>query len=204
MISDLIQTIDTLTSEEVTRVLELLDTEHKDEWQPATIFGMTPTQGGEVDKSIRSNERLCLGDRTEAARIMHEALNRALLVYRDTLGLIHHSLVRFPVPGTVNTMCHRERIQILRYQKGQHYSWHHDQATDRNVNEYFRTISMVLYLTEDFEGGRTVFPHRAYKPKAGQCLVFPSNWCFPHECDELISGTKIVAVTWYNSQYNFG
>ena len=85
----------------------------------------------------------------------------------------------------------------------EYYKWHSDQAADRNDNAYYRTISVVLYLTDDFEGGRTEFPHTSYKPKAGQALIFPSNWCFPHQSTPVTKGTKIVAVTWYSCFYNY-
>lgn len=197
MISDLIQVIDTLDESQVSSVLSLLESKP---YEPTTIFGMS---GCEVNTEVRSNERICLDDSDQAALIMHEAMNKALLVYREQLGHIHGEFNRYPVPGSYNTNCYREGIQVLRYQAGQHYNWHYDEATDKNVSEYHRTISVVLYLTDNFEGGRTCFPHRCFKPKAGQALVFPSNWCFPHTAEHLISGEKIVAVSWYHSHYNY-
>lgn len=195
--TDLIQCIDTLTESEVKRVLECLN---PDDYIPTTIFGFS---GCEINKDIRSNERICLFDEDEAAKIIHEGMNQALLKYRDELGNVHHQYQRYPVPGTDRTNSYRERIQVLRYQEGQHYTWHYDEGTDKNINEYHRTISIVLYLTDDFSGGRTCFPHRCYKPRAGQALIFPSNWCFPHQSEPIVKGEKIVAVTWYHSHYNF-
>ena len=103
----------------------------------------------------------------------------------------------------IRTNSFREQIQVLKYENEEYYKWHSDQAADRNDNAYYRTISVVLYLTDDFEGGRTEFPHTSYKPKAGQALIFPSNWCFPHQSTPVTKGTKIVAVTWYSCFYNY-
>ena len=112
--------------------------------------------------------------------------------FRSFLSLVHIGLT-----ASVKS------IQVLRYTEGQYYRWHSDEATDKTVNEYHRTISIVLYLSDGFAGGATEFPWGTYKPKAGQALVFPSNWCFPHQSQRLISGEKIAAVTWYHSHYDF-
>ena len=195
--TDLIHVIDTLTPLEIGKIKEYLE---PDWWQPTTIFGIN---GAEKNDSVRNNERICLHDTSEAANIIHGAMNRALLVYRDELTNVHPEYYRFPVPGTYRTQCYREGIQVLRYQEEQHYNWHYDVATDPKLNEYNRSISIVLYLQNAEEGGRTIFPQRAYKPKPGQALIFPSNWCFPHKSEPVTKGEKMVAVTWYHSHYDF-
>ena len=67
----------------------------------------------------------------------------------------------------------------------------------REQEEYHRKISVIIYLTEDFEGGGTAFPHVTHKPKSGYALIFPSNWCYPHAGEPVEDGVKRVAVTWY-------
>ena len=195
--NDLIQTIDCVTKEEIDTIKDYIQEEW---WQPTTIFGMS---GSEVNTDVRSNDRISLHDTSIAAEIIHAGMNRALLTYRDQLYNVDPYFTNFPVPGSWRTNCWREGIQLLRYKEGQYYNWHHDTAADINVNEYNRTISVVLYLSDDFEGGRTVFPHRAYKPKAGQALIFPSNWCFPHKCEPITKGEKLASVSWYYTRYNF-
>lgn len=197
MFTDLIQIVDVLTKEEVDEVLSLLN---PDWYQPTTVFGMS---GCEVNDQIRTNTRICLTDDSRPAQIMHEGMNKALLTYRAQIEHINSQFATHPVPGSYRTNCYREGIQVLRYQPGEFYKWHTDAATDHTSVEYHRTISVVLYLTDDFEGGRTEFPHRSYKPKAGQALIFPSNWCFPHQAQPIISGEKIAAVTWYSSYYDY-
>ena len=196
MLPNLIQVVDTLTPDEVHFVLDSLD---PDWYEPTTVFGKS---GCEVNNDIRTNFRICLDDDHPAAHIMHEGTNRALLKYRDEIGHISDQFLTFPVPGSWATNSYREAWQVLRYQPGEFYKWHSDAASDHQCKEYHRKISIVLYLTEDFEGGRTEFPHTSYKPKAGQALIFPSNWCFPHQAQTLISGEKIAAVTWYSCYYD--
>lgn len=198
MSNELIQVVDCLSKSEVDKVLDLILVEDR-QWEPTTVFGQV---GCEVNKDIRSNTRYCASEESEEAKIMHEGMNAALLTYRDQLFNVNEQFCRYPVPGTYKTQCHREAIQVLKYDHAEHYNWHTDKATDKNVNEVNRDISVVLYLTDDFEGGRTAFTHRAFKPKAGQALIFPSVWCYPHRSEPITSGTKIVAVTWYHSVYD--
>ena len=101
------------------------------------------------------------------------------------------------MPGGINTKSWREGIQILQYEKTQEYKFHHDAAQRREQEEYHRKISVIIYLTEDFEGGGTAFPHVTHKPKSGYALIFPSNWCYPHAGEPVEDGVKRVAVTWY-------
>ena len=198
MSNELIQVVDCLNKDQVARVLSILETAP---WEPTTIFG----KGEEcvVDTNIRSNTRYCPLDDTEVAGIMHEGMNEALLRYRDTLADVSTQFVDYPVPGTRNTSCWRESIQVLKYETAEYYTWHSDQATNTQVSEFGRTISVVLYLQNATVGGRTQFTHRSFRPKAGQALIFPSNWCYPHQCEPIIEGTKIAAVTWYHSHTNY-
>ena len=198
MIDHLIQTIDCLTPTQVLRCLELLD---QAPWEPTTVFGMS---GTEVNTDIRKNERYCVPEETELANIMHCAMNDALVRYRAEISTnLHHEFGKFPVPGSYRTNSHRERIQVLSYTESEFYNWHYDQATNHKDNAHHRTVSIVLYLQNATKGGRTIFPHRAYKPEAGQALIFPSNWCFPHRGEEVHEGRKIAAVAWYHCFYNY-
>ncbi len=95
------------------------------------------------------------------------------------------------------TTSEREFIQVLEYVENQKYTWHTDASPMPDSKEYHRKISIILYLSDDFEGGTTKFPRQEYKPPVGHALIFPSNWCFPHCGTQVTSGKKRVAVTWY-------
>lgn len=193
--NDLIQIVDCLSAPQC----EYLITKFEDtSWSPTTVFIGDGKCG--VSTEIRNNDRICLDDNSEAAQIMHVGMNDALLKYRDVVMDVSPQFGKYPVPGSPSTNCFREAIQVLRYEEGEYYNWHHDQASD-DVNEKNRTISVVLYLKNAEEGGRTIFPHRAFRPKQGQALIFPSNWCFPHSAENVTKGTKIAAVTWYHCYY---
>ena len=193
--NELIQVVQVLTPDEVLLVNEELD---KKEFIVSSI-GFVDGETGEprVDSDIRSSSGCYLLDDEKAAQIIHKGMNNALLEYRKRLMEIHPTFDGYPVPGGFMTTSNRELIQVLEYVKNQKYTWHTDASPQPNSKEYHRKISVILYLSEDFEGGTTKFAHREYKPPIGHALIFPSNWCFPHCGTQVTSGKKRVAVTWY-------
>lgn len=81
---------------------------------------------------------------------------------------------------------------LLKYEPGEHYSSHRDTG----LGFERRYFSVVCYLNDDFEGGRTLFPTLNYAatPKAGEAILFPSNYL--HASEPVISGQKFVFVSW--------
>lgn len=55
------------------------------------------------------------------------------------------------------------------------------------------TVSMVIYLNDEYEGGEIEFPDHgiSIKPEAGSAVVFPSVGCL-HDPKPTISGTKYM------------
>ena len=193
--NELIQVVQVLTPDEVLLVNEELD---KKEFIVSSV-GFVDGETGEprVDSDIRSSSGCYLLDDEKAAQIIHKGMNNALLEYRKRLMEIHPTFDGYPVPGGFMTTSNRELIQVLEYVKNQKYTWHTDASPQPNSKEYHRKISVILYLSEDFEGGSTKFVHEEYKPPRGHALIFPSNWCFPHTGTRVTDGKKRVAVTWY-------
>ena len=193
--NELIQVVQVLTPDEVLLVNEELD---KKEFIVSSI-GFVDGETGEprVDSDIRSSSGCYLLDDEKAAQIIHKGMNNALLEYRKRLMEIHPTFDGYPIPGGFMTTSNRELIQVLEYVKNQKYTWHTDASPQPNSKEYHRKISVILYLSEDFEGGTTKFVHKQYKPPIGHALIFPSNWCFPHTGTRVTDGKKRVAVTWY-------
>jgi len=189
--NNFIQTIKVLTPKELKQVNEYVDTL---DFGACRIFS---TGTPKVDEKVRTSTGTSLDDNCDVAKLMTNRLNDALLVYKQRLIEKAKVIDSYPVPVGMNTTCYREGIQILDYAEGQRYREHFDVATDPNNHCYHRHISVVLYLSKDFEGGHTAFSHKKYKPKPGYALFFPSNWCFPHQSKPVKSGKKRVAVTWY-------
>jgi hypothetical protein len=77
-----------------------------------------------------------------------------------------------------------------------------------NSNNYFglhidhgpstvRTVSAILYLNDDYEGGDLHFPRidgLNIKPETGDIIVFPSTYTYQHESIPLLQGTKYVVL----------
>lgn len=87
-------------------------------------------------------------------------------------------------------------IVILKYENGGHYEPHID------YSKYApRHISFSYVLNENYEGGEFEFhfPRERVlkiKPKANSCIMFPSNFMFPHKVNPVKKGTRYVVVGW--------
>jgi hypothetical protein len=190
--NDLIQTIKVINEEESKIIDEYIDSLY---FQESTVFD----SGGKskIDSSVRSSLGTTMNEDHKATQILHQRINESLLTYKEKICEINSMFQYYPVPGGYGTTSHREAIQVLEYHPNQEYKFHHDVSNNPNSKEYHRQISVVLYLNDKFEGGGTEFPHQTFKPPAGYGLFFPSNWCFPHSGQKVLSGKKRVAVTWY-------
>ncbi|MDT7042666.1 2OG-Fe(II) oxygenase [Candidatus Nitronereus thalassa] len=58
-------------------------------------------------------------------------------------------------------------------------------------------LSIVGFLNDDFEGGEFLFSRKDEIPvKAGDILLFPSNFMYPHEVKEVTQGERYSFVSW--------
>jgi Rps23 Pro-64 3,4-dihydroxylase Tpa1-like proline 4-hydroxylase len=74
-----------------------------------------------------------------------------------------------------------------------YFAPHHDDSPST-----VRTITAVMYLNDDYEGGRLVFPRLdnvTVKPEAGDLIVFPASYLYEHESTLVSSGTKYCVVS---------
>lgn len=59
------------------------------------------------------------------------------------------------------------------------------------------TLSILGALNDDYEGGDLIFwESEKIQLKAGQIMVFPSNFMYPHRVDEVTKGTRYSYVSW--------
>ena len=95
-----------------------------------------------------------------------------------------------------------EKLQVLKYKPGGHYSPHQDSfKNDKNPRMY----TFILALNEDYEGGETIFPNigKRYKLSAGDALFFDTldNYEFItskalHGGEPVKSGEKWICNLW--------
>lgn len=195
----LVQVIDCMSHRQVKKCLEKIYQRY-DEFQGAPVHNKNTDF--HVDTNVRSNTVISLNEEDPIAMNIGRAMGKGIEIYKERLLEAHQSYDSFPLPDTQGTTLTREHIQVLKYEPGQRYKWHTDQFPDTTHNLHNRSLSLVLYLTNNFSGGRTCLPHRCYKPRPGQALIFPSNWCFPHSAEPVTVGTKIACVGWYHSHYS--
>jgi hypothetical protein len=86
-----------------------------------------------------------------------------------------------------------EAFNFVKYEgAGTHFNIHADHGPAYNC-----TVSAVVYINDDYEGGDLKFPRLdniVYKPKAGDIAVFPSNYIYEHASLPMESGTKYCVV----------
>jgi len=101
-----------------------------------------------------------------------------------------------------------ELMQMLRYQKTQHYHLHHDldhYEVPRQPGP--RIATFFLYLSDVEEGGETHFPHLnlTFTPKRGRALLWPNVLDFDpfspdprteHQAMPVVKGIKFAANIW--------
>ena len=86
-------------------------------------------------------------------------------------------------------------VQLIRYGKGHKFEEHIDHYGGAN-----RTLSCSIILNHDYEGGELTFWQGQYQVPdlaTGDAVVFPSNFCYPHEVHPVVSGTRYVLVVWF-------
>lgn len=83
---------------------------------------------------------------------------------------------------------------MLRYKANQFYNEHTDSM---RLNP--RTVSCSFALNDDYEGGEWSFFGGAYVTRinAGDAILFPSNFLFPHSIRPVLSGVRYSIVTWF-------
>jgi hypothetical protein len=94
-----------------------------------------------------------------------------------------------------------EAFNFVKYDgPGTHFKVHADHGPT-----YVCTISVCVYLNDDYEGGEIWFPRMdglSIKPRAGDIVVFPSTYIYEHASQDMISGIKysVVIMTDYNDR----
>lgn len=87
-------------------------------------------------------------------------------------------------------------ISISKYIEGAYMGAHVD-SYDADITP---SISMVIYLNDDYEGGEICFKDQGVeiKPSAGSIVVFPSIEPYYHESKPILSGMKYMCPVFWN------
>lgn len=86
-----------------------------------------------------------------------------------------------------------EAFNFVKYEgEGTHFNIHADHGPAYNC-----TVSAVIYINDDYEGGEIKFPRLdnfVHTPKVGDIAIFPSNYIYEHASLPMKSGTKYCVV----------
>jgi hypothetical protein len=157
---------------------------NEDEWEK-TVLG-----GGQVDDKTRSAETIILSYPHVIAKNAEIRVNLDKAIF-DSAGLaIKKYNKKFPLAFIQED----SGYELLRYKEGQFYIQHTDSFKHRP-----RAVSCSFALNDDYEGGEFAFFNRElkYKLKKGSCIMFPSNFMYPHEIMPVTSGTRYSIITWF-------
>jgi hypothetical protein len=115
-------------------------------------------------------------------------------IYNDTVEKLTACLDHYQSVYNIN-MQYREAINYVRYKPGQHFQIHSDDGFSYNC-----TVSSVMYLNDEYEGGELWFPYLdlTLKPSYGDIVLFPSTFIYAHASKKVVSGTKYAAVTMFD------
>lgn len=162
-----------------------------------TWSGAQVTNSSEVDTEARNAKDFKfnskgLGPKNDENRKlydMHDKVFRAVKTCVDDYG-------RYWGVGIMSY----EAFNFVKYEgAGTHFKIHADHGPT-----YVTTVSIVVYLNEDYEGGEIWFPRfdLSHKPKTGDIVVFPSTYVYEHASQDMISGTKysVVIMSDYNDR----
>lgn len=90
-------------------------------------------------------------------------------------------------------------IRFNRYKKNKKMAFHcdHIHSIFEGPRRGIPFLSILGSLNNNYEGGEFImFDKKEYKIKAGQVLIFPSFFFFPHRVEPVTKGTRYTYISW--------
>ena len=88
-------------------------------------------------------------------------------------------------------------FRINKYSEGGFMSRHCDNIHHSHGQQYgYPQVTALLYLNDNYEGGRMLVKDVDYPLKQGDIIIMPSCFLFPHEVTEITKGTRYSFVSW--------
>ena len=145
-----------------------------------------------ITKSINANKELdvCYGENLTYLKELYDLIWKALEKYivKEKLG-----------NDTFDCWNGFSRIRFNRYNKNQIMSKHCDHIHSLFTGEKkgIPILSIVGVLNDDYEGGEFImFDDYEIKFKAGDLIIFPSVFLYPHLVKPVKKGTRYSFVSW--------
>lgn len=148
--------------------------------------------------------RDCVDFKFKKSDIMHEPTQASLelqQIWQECYDAQKAAVDDYCRTHNVMELRYWEAFNFVRYSEGHHFMEHHDHGYSYNC-----TLSVVSYLNDDYEGGEIYFRLQELniKPKAGDMVIFPSAFAYPHRAMPVKSGVKYSLVTMldYSDKYH--
>jgi predicted 2-oxoglutarate/Fe(II)-dependent dioxygenase YbiX len=153
--------------------------EGPEEWMRATISEFDPLRGKAEIFDDTSRKGMVKASRQIPAQCAEFEFQAQIFfdqILRD----------RFSLPSL-----YFEDTQLVKYKTGGFFKKH----TDWGQSHPRRCVSFALYLNDQYDGGELNFPLLGvkYKPVAGECVAFPSDYV--HSGEPLSGGEKYVFLS---------
>ena len=162
-----------------------LNGQTKYSWKEATVTNSTKPIKSARDCSDFKYKHTDLGP------INHENVE-LIEMHQDLYNIVKSCVDDYANYWGINVIYY-EAFNFVKYNcPGQQFKIHADHGPAYNT-----TVSVVVYLNEDYEGGELYFPRLdklVYKPKVGDIAIFPSNYIYEHASRDMIEGIKYSVV----------
>ena len=181
---------------------------HLDNWIPQNI----------IDKSLKELKKDKTWERhkyqspKDSSHIFHKNGNKELDVcggekltyYKELMKLTWKALERYIVidkisEDTVVGWVGFSQLRFNRYKKNQIMSRHNDHIHNLFTGDIkgIPMLSIVAVLNDNYEGGEFImFDDYEIKFKAGDLIIFPSVFLYPHLVKPVTKGTRYSFVSW--------
>jgi hypothetical protein len=117
--------------------------------------------------------------------LLHYFFSNKLKEYKTINNIIDYGITRI------------NNIEALKYENTGFYTWHVD-----HFAEFPRTMSCILLLNNDYEGGNLCFRNPdgseewEVEVKPNRMIIWPSNFLYPHTVKPVTKGTRYSIVAW--------
>lgn len=177
------------SKEEIDKVIGLLESSLNGtgpyKWNEAQVTNSsTPIKKARDCVDFKMNSK-SLGILNESNKDLHT-------VYSDVFNRLRKCVDDYCRYWGINVNFY-EVFNFVKYEgEGKHFRVHADDGPS-----YKCTVSAVIYLNDDYEGGEIHFPrleNLTIKPNFGDIAIFPSNYMYEHASLPMKSGTKYCVV----------
>jgi hypothetical protein len=146
-----------------------------------------------INKEIRNTQVLAFMDPSSGSQTKIHWGNLLGCLFQEHMNRYISEVSK--VNGIINKI---ETIDALKYEVGGHYVYHVDSGSSLH-----RTLSAVLFLNNDYEGGELWFSdpvnqecYLKVNAVPGRLIVWPSNFLYPHAVTPLTKGKRYSVVSW--------